>query len=390
MIKLAEEEHKALSNTLRDRLINSVTGRKARLNKERENLEIGENNALLMHPNQYSIANPSSPGGIHSKRATRHRRDLEDLPGFPDSNKRKRKANDDTGSPAPARRLLENGFSTPIWTAEQIAKSSAKGESPLFSIDKLFTEKELMMTYNTSALAARKYVLSHKSANSNRSPPNEEAEASGEGENNGEDAEEEDDSPPSAPQMERQISHATRSTRGTGLGAGSFTAGNGIDVLGDLSHPANFSRIASHLPKFPPPLYMMLKTYNKEQANSPATTDPEEVESDFDYITKCKVLNKERPGASLALDDQLGSRSLLTAACAVTGTYSAWMGQPKAEDESANGRKRRAAQGTIDDGLGGIPMSKQNSAVGSEAGGVPMSRQGTGDGGIASKRRGRI
>jgi hypothetical protein len=389
MIKLADEEHKALANTLRDRLINSVTGRKARLNKERENLEIGENNALLMHPNQYSIANPSSPGGVHSKRATRHRRDLEDLPGFPDSNKRKRRANDDAGSPAPARRLLENGFSTPIWTAEQIAKSSAKGESPLFSIDKLFTEKELMMTYNTSALAARKYVLSHKSANSNRSPPNEEAEASGEGEQNGEDADGDDDSPPSAPQMERQISHATRSTRGTGLGIGSFTTANGIDVLGDLSHPANFARITSHLPKFPPPLYMMLKTYNKDQANTPATTEADDVEADLEYMARCKAINREQPGATLDPDNTLGSRSLLTAACAIPGTYSTWMGQPKAEDESTNGRKKRTVQGPIDDSLGGLPMSKQNSGVGSEAGGVAMSRQGTGEGGVIGKRRGR-
>src|SRR5436853_6705107 len=99
MIKLAEEEHKALASTIRDRLINSVNGRKARLIKEKDDvLNIADSNAMLMHPSQFVVTNPSSPGGIQGKRATRHRRDLDEIPSFPENYKRKRKAADDIGS----------------------------------------------------------------------------------------------------------------------------------------------------------------------------------------------------------------------------------------------------------------------------------------------------
>lgn len=399
MIKLAEEEHKALASSLRDRLINSVTGKKIKLNKEKDDLlNIGESNALLMHPNQYTVANPSSPGGVHSKRATRHRRDIDDIPGFPESHKRKRKAADDVGSPAPARRHLENGFSTPIWTSEQVARAANKGStSPLYSVEKLFTEKELAMTYNAAALAARIYVLTH-GPEKNGSSNNDSDSASNEGEGQKPaDADQENegpDSPPAAPAMDRQFSHATRSTRGaTGLGIGTYTTSTGIDIISDPALPSNFLRMAAQLPKMPPLLHaIMVKPYAKDAPNSPTGIGSDELMLDLQTIERSQRAN-EISGVGRSLDFD---RDMLTAAVAEPGKYPAWLPSEKMDGATKNASKMAAATGlgVGEDSQGGVPMSKQSSMGGSEAGGVPMSRTGTGQGEVGSsmlsgKRRGR-
>lgn len=372
MMKLAEEEHKALSSTLRDRLINSVTGRKARLQKEKENLEIGDSNALLMHPNQFSMTNPSSPGGIHGKRATRHRRDVEDLPGFPDNHKRKRRAGDDAESPAPGRRLLDNGLNTPIWTPGELGKAGNRSGSPLYSIDKLFTEKELTMTYNTAAIAAHQYIVSHKAQVNGGGSPQNGSNNSNLGDNE-HDADNDDGAhpPDSPPMMERQISHATRSTRG-GLSLNNFTTGIGIDMIGDLSQPGNFSRISGQLPRMPPPLsVVMQKPYNKEMANSPMGVTIDEAIRDMNRIDQSKGINQhEGLGANLDAEE-LKDRLLLGAAVAQPGSYAAYVRR----DDKPKGVARNLMLG---DGYGGIAMSKTSSFGGSEAG-APMSRAGTHD-----------
>jgi hypothetical protein len=399
MIKLAEEEHKALASSLRDRLINSVTGKKIKLNKEKDDLlNIGESNALLMHPNQFTVANPSSPGGVHSKRATRHRRDIDDIPGFPESHKRKRRAVDDVGSPAPTRRHLENGFSTPIWTSEQVARAANKGStSPLYSVEKLFTEKELAMTYNAAALAARIYVLTH-GPEKNGSSNNESDSASNEGEGQKPaDADQENegtDSPPAAPAMDRQFSHATRSTRGvTGLGIGAYTTSTGIDIVTDPSLPGSFLRMAAQLPKMPPLLHaIMIKPYAKDAPNSPTGIGNDELNLDLHNIERAQRANEiNGMGRSLEYD-----REMLTAAVAEPGKYPVWLPTEKMDSATKNTSKMIAAGGlgVGDDGQGGVPMSKQSSIGGSEAGGVPMSRTGTGQGEggssmMGGKRRGR-
>ncbi|KAI9746022.1 MAG: hypothetical protein M1818_000703 [Claussenomyces sp. TS43310] len=377
MIKLAEEEHKALSSTLRDRLINSVTGRKARLQKEKENLEIGDSNALLMHPNQFSMNNPASPGGIHGKRATRHRRDIEDLPSFADSHKRKRKAADDAESPAPSRRLLDNGFNTPIWTPGELGKATDRSGSPLYSIDKLFTEKELSMIYNTSAIAAHQYVVSHRAQVNGGGSSQHGSSQSNPGDNE-HDVDHEDgaNAPNSPPMMERQISHATRSTRG-GLGLGNFSTGIGIDVIGDLSQPGNFARVSAQLPKMPPPISsVMHKAYNKETANSPMGVSIDEAIRDMHHIDQSKELNAQAGlGTSLDADD-VKDRLLLGAAVSQPGTYATFI---RSDDGGGKG-KGTARQLLFEETYGGVAMSKQSSMGGSE-GGVSMSRAGTQEGG---------
>ena len=118
-------------------------------------LEINDSNALLLNPNQFSLTNPGSPGGTTGKRATRLRKDAEDLTLFPDGKKRKRNPGEDEGYPNQARRAIDTNSTTPLWQSEK-ARAAAKQNGPVYSIDKLFTDKELSMHYNKSNRPARR------------------------------------------------------------------------------------------------------------------------------------------------------------------------------------------------------------------------------------------
>jgi hypothetical protein len=345
-----------------------------------------------MHPNQFSITNPASPGGIHGKRATRHRREVDDIPGFTDNNKRKRKAADDIGSPAPTRRHLENGFSTPIWTSEQAARAANKGShSPLYSIDKLFTERELAMTYNHAAMAAHVYMLTHKPRpKGSRDSPNDSTGTNSPGDG-GQNAGDGDnypapESPPAAPLMERQYSHATRSTRG----AGNLTTATGIDIISDLSLPGNFSRVSSQMPRLPPLSHPgMLKPYTKENANVPSGTNGDELQQDFDRISKSLKMNEET-GVGRNLDVYNGDRTVLEAVCSSPGEIVSYLRAPLVGDGNGNGKEKKNPRiiGLGEDGQGGVPMSQQSSMGGSEIDSVPMTRTRSGDGSsMGAKRR---
>ena len=317
--KLAIAEYMALSSTLRDRLINSITSKKNRLSKDKDLIEIGESNAMLLHPSQFGLANPASPGGIHSKRATRHRREADDLPSFGENSKRKRKAVDSDESPAPTRQRIDNGTSTPLWFAERNALHATQVDSPLYSIDKLFTEKELAMTYNVAALASHKYMLRHQQSLSDDidSPPNGKSESSSENEKallTIGDAENEDtDSPPGGAAMERQYSHATRSTRGVGLG-GNYVSGYGIDALADINYPGNLQAITRQMPKLPPLLAsVMQKAYVKgDGANQPMGLSAEEAAAEIEVIRRARTYNEEK-GIGRNLDLENGGKTLLDA-----------------------------------------------------------------------------
>jgi hypothetical protein len=389
MTKLAEEEHKHLSNTIRDRLINSVTGRKNKLNKDMSMEKIDDSNAHLLHPSHYALVNPSSPGGVLGKRATRHRRDLDDLPAMLDGgHKRKRRALDETGSPGPSRRLMENGFSTPLWSSEKVALNNTKGiESPLYSIDKLFTEKELSMHYGHAAKAAHEYIVKHKFQESlTRS------QSSADGNEDDEDNEN-PDSPPSAPAMDRQVSHNTRATRGIG-GTTAFTTASGIEVLGDLSLPSTFSRIAQQMPKLPPPIAsVMQRSFKDATANSTQGVSGDELMGDMNRIELCKRINAtEGPGKSLDFEPR-GDREFLAQALAEPGTWPVWLGEKKEEvrEEYGVGNRRYAGgqMGRLEEEIGGTAMSRGGSKAGSEAGGVAMSRSNTNEGGRKGKGKGK-
>ena len=59
-----------MTNTIRERLVQNLSSKRARLLKDKEQLDIADTNALLLHPSQFSITNPVSPGGGPTSRKT--------------------------------------------------------------------------------------------------------------------------------------------------------------------------------------------------------------------------------------------------------------------------------------------------------------------------------
>ncbi|KAH6676028.1 Sds3-like-domain-containing protein [Plectosphaerella plurivora] len=298
-VETARREHKSLVNTLRDRLINTVSSRKYRLMKEREALEISDSSALLLHPNQFSITNPASPGGPHGKRATRLRKDADDMPGFSDK-KRKRAAGEDDGSPAPARRALDPNNTTPLWQNEKLRYAN-KQNGPAYNIEKLFTEKELLMTRHHASLAAHKYILKNKVyANGNASP-------NGSDSGNGDDADPDCESL-AAPMMERTTSHSTRSTR-AGINQGLLDA---ADAAGNLELPKHIDILHPPEPTRIPSLQNLsyYKSGGRNAENYPQPLSQDEANTDMLLMEMYKKYDaKQGPGASL--DHPNGSRKLL-------------------------------------------------------------------------------
>ena len=201
--------------------------------KEKEQLDIADTNALLLHPSQFTITNPASPGGgapiSRKTRLTRHRGDQDELNnGYAEvSNKRKRKLiDDDYGSPS------RNGTSTP---AGRRADPLSHQTAPLNSIHSLFTDKELNFQSHQAQIAARHFFsTSHKEGELNgtrrRGRDQDEEKSNGSGEESG--SEEEGDL--EAPEMDRTASqnvHVTRSTRTIGGLAG-------LNILSDLAEKA--------------------------------------------------------------------------------------------------------------------------------------------------------
>ncbi|KAI8634458.1 Sds3-like-domain-containing protein [Xylariaceae sp. FL1651] len=378
-IEVAKREHKALSDTLKDRLINNIVSKKYRLTKEKEAIDISDSSALLLHPNQFSLTNPASPGGPHGKRNTRLRREMEELPGFADNKKRKRNAADDDGSPVPTRRG-DTSNATAFWQTDRL-KSLRRETGPVYSIDKLFTDKELSMTYNTAALAAHKHLLTRRDAKGNVLPSPEESDTS-----NGEANEDEEEL--SAVTMERQPSHATRSTRG---GQQNFYDDKvlGIEGLANFEFPGNLFKVAAQEPKMPPLIQSQyVKAYVKSESNTPAGLSPEDTQHDLAVITVWKnVQSKNGIGSNIDIDN--GGRRLLEV-----------MSVPQRRSKNVTYVQRsRPSVDALSESLG-VPSSLRDEPIGSLAGnqapmnaaanssaGVPMSRQSS-LGGVAMSRTG--
>lgn len=233
---VAIEECKKLMEQIRDRVIHQVNNKKTNLLKEKHLLDIGDTNALLLHPNQFSLGNPASPGGPQSNRKTRHMRhrlEVDDLVTIADGNKRKRKApgENDAGSPGPAGRptLID---ATASWRESQAKLDASLATAPSISIDELFTEKELNANLQYASqvaielLASKRLKLCHGSQGSgtlsNADPTEAEENAidagNGASHSNLKNAAEpeNDDFFLTAPEMDRTANssfHATRSTR---------------------------------------------------------------------------------------------------------------------------------------------------------------------------------
>ncbi|TPX13179.1 uncharacterized protein E0L32_006379 [Thyridium curvatum] len=376
----ARREHKALSRTLRDRLINAITAKKLRLSKEKEALEISDASALLLHPNQFSITNPSSPGGTHSKRATRLRHNAEDLSGYGDSRKRKRNGADDDGSPAPQKRLDANG-TTPLWHGDRLGYRKVTG--PVYSVDKLFTDKELAMTYNAASLAAHKYLLTHRSpmngANNGASTPSD----SDSGDHNDND----DLATPAA--MERAPSHATRSTRG--VHNQNFVDDKlvGIEALANFEMPGNLEKMIAAEPKMPPSfLSNYAKPHSKAEANTPNSLPVDDISSDL------RVMNVLRQyeaihGTGSNLDTENGSRRVLEAMAFTANDekYAAYLEHERKDpDELRKSLKIPTNDPATPGGNSSLPVIGAPPAM-PPITASPMSRQSS-QGGVAMSRQG--
>lgn len=217
-LHLAAKEAEHMKNTLRERLIQTLTNKRQKLMKEKEQLDIADTNALLLHPSQFSITNPASPGGTQARktRMTRHRgNDEEAGNGYSETAKRKRKfaGDDDIGSPS------RNGHSTP---AERGRVANVNPQlDKAYSVNQLFTEKELNLQSHQAQIATRHFFQASQEKEVNGNGKAEDDSSSSDA----------DDEEADAPGMERTASqnvHVTRSTRNIGgLGA--------LGILGDLA-----------------------------------------------------------------------------------------------------------------------------------------------------------
>ncbi|ORY55082.1 Sds3-like-domain-containing protein [Pseudomassariella vexata] len=389
-IEVAKREHKALSSTLKDRLINTITSKKFRLSKEKEALEINDSSALLLHPNQFSLTNPASPGGTHGKRTTRLRREMEEMPGFSENKKRKRNGVDDDGSPAPMRRALDTSNTTPLWQNDRI-RAMRKETGPVYSIDKLFTDKELSMTYNTAAVAAHKHLLTRRDANGNVIPSPDESETG-----NGEANEEDKDDDLSAPTMERQPSHATRSTRGGQNNTQNFYDDKvlGMEALANFEHAGNLDRMCTQEPKLPPLIHSQYsKAYVKSESNTPTSLSQDDAQHDL-MVMRVFKLHQRDHGVGSNLEVPHGGRSLLEAMAQPRrpGRYVAYIqGQRPSVDRLSeqlgvpNGTLREEPGGVLS-ALAGVPGVAAAGANHSSPSAPPMSRQSSFGGGAAMTR----
>lgn len=275
-MQFAVEECNKLADTLRERLIQSISQRKNRLMREKEQLDIADTNALLLHPNQFSITNPASPGGIQSNRKTRHTRhrvEVDDMGNGigPEPNKRKRKVPIDEEFGSPAR---DGGVSTPAdrWKVRMSQHQNAS----VYNISSLFTEKELAMHSNSAHVAAVHFLSASKRAKLVLTPATngqntDGDDASGSGDESGQDG------GLAASEMERATSqgfHATRSTRTNGTA--------GLNLLGEL-----VDKTATR-PNLP---YFILGNYHARPNGSgsappPPPLMPDEIEDDLARIDR--------------------------------------------------------------------------------------------------------
>lgn len=242
--------------------------------KEKEQLDIADTNALLLHPSQFSITNPASPGGNHTSRKTRftRNREQEDLNGAGETHsKRKRKfADEDLGSPS------RNGMSTP---ADRSRGAIAQQTAPVYSISSLFTEKELNLQSHQAQIAARHFFTTSRkegeASNSRRRGRDRDRDEVDKQDGSGEDSGSEDEEL-EAPEMDRSASqnvHVTRSTRTIG----------GLTALNTLSDLAEKTATRPALP------YATLHTHQSRAGTflpQPSRLLPEELEEDMLKITQ--------------------------------------------------------------------------------------------------------
>nr|POE63019.1 hypothetical protein CFP56_03922 [Quercus suber] len=292
----AEEEHKALSSTIRQRLIASISKKRNMLGREKEQFDIADTNSLLFHPAQFSINNPVSPGNGQNRK-TRHLRHRATSPSdAADGVKRKRKygvEEDGNESPAPAYRLPPppdalGGGRSPFKDARDKSVFQ-QYEAPAYSIEKLFTEKELALATSTAQQATWRYFNQpppqDTSANGNdTAAPSIEGDAAEGGEHDGMAPPTEGSAvatpPPAAPEMERTTSQQVL-TRG---GA----KANPLAALNDLAALASAASATTRRDPFMPtaPTHHPAARSEKAGAPAPPPISALDLESDFAMMNR--------------------------------------------------------------------------------------------------------
>jgi hypothetical protein len=191
------------------------------------------------------------------------------------------------------------------------------------------------------------------------------------------------DSPPGAAMMERQYSHATRSTRAA------YMTGLGIDALGDINAPGNYQALTRQIPKLPPFLsYGTAKVYSKGEAqNTPAPLPPDDVQAELELIRRARSYNEEKGlGSNLELEN--GGRTLLEMACEPK-KWDYWVSSDNRNALDRGHREKREERDESDaspmkpGAIGGVDMERGDSRISNASdlrGGTPMSRSNTGDG----------
>jgi hypothetical protein len=191
-------------------------------------LDIGDSNALLLHPNQFGITNPSSPGGTgkrYTRGTGRRGADPDDPASMVQEKSRKRQrlfeeVEDLSPAPGPSRNM-DLGSGSPFRNAKSKIAWHQQ-EAPAYSVDRLFTEKELAMTMNNAGMAAQHFLMKQHAqlngpANGNGTNGNhaEIYDGGASGIPHGNDVDVDDDGALDAPGMERMVSQTHHATRGT-------------------------------------------------------------------------------------------------------------------------------------------------------------------------------
>lgn len=367
-VQIAEEEHKLLAATIRERLIASIQQRSSRLKREKEQLDLSDSNAMLLHPNQFSIGNPASPGGPQAPRKTRRTGhkfgDAEDLAAATEL-KRKRKLFEDNenDSPGPAGRNVEIGIGSPFREAKA-RTVNAQFEASAYSLERLFTEKELNMAMNQATTAASHFFAKMKSSETGAADGSTNGHTNGNGMNgdhgseNGDpmDQDQDSDDIPGATDMTRQVSSNPHATRGATRSA--FNPSAAAIANGQLPFIYN------------PPFVLDAKIFQK--ANAAAPTPPSLSAQDVEQDLKL-MLRSAKP------DDELNEKLLQAAVHPIKARD--YQVQPPGFDEPVNEITSRVrstlpsmeigggVNNYLGGGLGGVPMSAQSSMAGwSDAG----------------------
>jgi hypothetical protein len=377
----------------------SIQQRTSRLKREKEQLDLSDSNAMLLHPNQFGIGNPTSPGGPQAPRKTRrtgHKFGEAEELAAANETKRKRKLfeENDNDSPGPAGRNIEMGMGSPFREAKA-RTINAQFEASAYSLERLFTEKELNMAMNQATTAASHFFAKMKNADSGAqhdAATNGHA-TNGNGTNgdhaseNGDmmDQDQDSDDIPGATDMTRQISSNPHATRGATRSA---------------FNPSAAAIANGHMPFiYNPPFVLDAKIFQK--ANAAAPTPPALSATDVDQDLKL-MLRDAQP------DDELNEK-LLQAACHPIKARDYQVQAPGFQEpvNEITSHVRSVVPhlevGNGGLGMGGVPMSAQSSMAGwSDAGGntplgrfgeslgssVPMARTASGNGRGRGRGRG--